>query len=119
MPALAAGVFDRRDHFDKPVFHRHFDAEAREFALYLNLKVGVSFRIHIVGMGIEAKTPSLRWRRRSVRCPEPGAHRWRGRVEGFAKEIKLAVGTRTVGTLRCRQHSDRDNEADAIPAPRK
>ena len=59
-PVLMSGfgggrVVDRRDHLHQTVFHRHFDAEAAEFALGLDLHVGEGLRVHVAGMRIERR----------------------------------------------------------------
>ncbi len=110
--ARGGRIVDRRNDLHQAVLHRHFDADAAERALGLDLHVGERLGVHVAGMRIEAGDHAVD---RGVdelavihRADIFGTHR----LEGVAEEIELAIGVHVVGAARRRQDAERRDEAD-------
>ena len=99
---------DGRDHFDQPVFLRHFDADAAELTLGGDLHVVIGLGVHIARMRIEAGDHALD---RGVdqfavlhRAHIIGAHP----LEGVGEQIEALIGAHVAGAFRFRQDTQRD-----------
>ena len=52
---MARRVLDRRDHLDRPVLHRHLDAEPAELSARLHLHLAELFAVHVGRMRVERR----------------------------------------------------------------
>ena len=96
-------VVDRRDDLDQAVFHRHFDADAAERSLGLDLHVGEGLGVHVAGVRIEIGDHAFD-RGVDQLAVVDGAHIVGAHaLERIAEQIELAIGAHVVGAMRGRQ----------------
>ena len=108
---VAGRAIHRRDDLDEAVLHRHFDADAAERSLGLDLHVGEGLGVHVAGVRIEAGDHAVD---RGVdqlavvdRAHIVGAHI----LEGVAEQVELAIDVAVIGAMRGGQQAERRDEA--------